>query len=840
MSRHTHNFRKLPHLLLAGFIFSTTAQAQLTNGLLNYWPLEGDATDVAATTPDTAGVTADNGTINGGVTFVDNTDPAADGLGTGFGMAASFSGTTGDNITMADSAASAAGGVADDIDRTGSDMTVSVWFDVATWSTGWQAVLSHGEGTDYRIARNRSRNTIAGVAGTGDMQPGTSVSAASGWHHVVLTTVNGGDSIMYIDGVEVSRNTVGAAIAASDANNNVLCIGCNPDTGREFNGNIDDIGMWGRALSSTEVKNIYDAGIAGNSLASLFDNGDDDNDGLPNIWEDKFGLDPNSDVGDDGALGDPDGDTLSNFEEFSNTETSPIDKDSDDDNLDDNIETNTGIFNSPTNTGTDPNNPDTDGDTLNDDIESGSGTFVDATNTGSDPNKADTDEDTMPDIYEVDNGLNPNVDDSTSDLDGDLVDNLTEFTNGTDPNNVDSDGDNLNDNVETNTGIFVNKDTDTGTDPLDADSDKDSLLDNHETGNGTFNSETDTGTNPNLGDTDGDGTSDGAEIAAGRNPHVADGLTGGLGQRLVAYWNFDNNLDDIGHNLAGESVVADNGAFTGPETDVFYAADGEGKFGSSALELNGAAGWVTVPASLDTLREAENAVTVSAWAKVPAFTAKWQSLISHGEGAQWRMARSNATTGVAWAGGAGDLSGGELADGEWHHIVGISDPDDFSTKLYVDGVLIATGAAPEIVDAGNAMTPADLFIGSNPQGANREWNGQIDDVAIWGRALTEEEVLSIWAEGNGVSIENLLGGDGPPVITDITYDSDTDEFTLTWTSKVGINYYIYSSSDLIEFSNEVADDIAGEPGSTTSIIANPEPGLDKLFIQVEEGPRPVE
>ncbi|MDB4626957.1 hypothetical protein OAE11_01825, partial [Akkermansiaceae bacterium] len=182
MSTHTRNFRKLPHLLLTGFIFSTTAQAQLTDGLLNYWPLEGDATDVAATTPDTAGVTADNGTINGEVTFVDNTDPAADGLGAGFGMAASFSGTTGDNITMADSAASAAGGVADDIDRTGSDMTVSVWFDVATWSTGWQAVLSHGEGTDYRIARNRSRNTIAGVAGTGDMQPGTSVSAASGWH----------------------------------------------------------------------------------------------------------------------------------------------------------------------------------------------------------------------------------------------------------------------------------------------------------------------------------------------------------------------------------------------------------------------------------------------------------------------------------------------------------------------------------------------------------------------------------------------------------------------------------------------------------------------------------
>ncbi|MDB4354049.1 hypothetical protein N9Z02_01965, partial [Akkermansiaceae bacterium] len=831
--------KKLPLLLLAGCISSTTAHAQLTDGLLNYWPLEGDAADVAATTADTASTTADDGTINGGVTFVDNTDPGADGLGAGFGMAANFSGTTGDNITMLDGPGSDAGGVANDIDRTASDMSLSVWFKVTGWSTGWQAIVSHGEGTDYRIARNRSRNQIAGVAGTGDHQPtAVTISPTTGWHHVVLTTVDGGDSIMYIDGVEVST-IAGAAIAASTGdgqNNNVLCIGCNPDNGREFNGLIDDIGMWDRALTVTEVQSIYDTGVAGSSLASLLDNSDDDNDGLPNIWETDNGLDPNDPTGINGATGDFDSDNVDNITEFTNG-TNPDNPDSDGDTLTDDVETNTDIFNGPTDTGTDPLSKDSDGDGLDDNIEDGSGTFVSATMTGSDPNSTDSDLDTMPDIYEVNNMLDPNVDDGALDADSDLVTNLTEFTNGTDPNDTDSDDDTLTDNVETNTGFFVSA-TDTGTDPLDTDSDNDLLLDNHETGTGTFNSATDTGSNPVLGDTDDDGTSDGAEVVATRDPNVVDGLTSGLGQRLVAYWNFDNNLDDIAHTLAGESAVADNGVFTGSEFDAFYAT--EGKFGDSALEQNGGAGWVTVPASVDTLREAENAVTVSVWAKVPAFSANWQALISHGEGAQWRLARSNATTGVAWAGGAGDLSGGDLSDGEWHHIVGISDPDNFTTSLYVDGVLITSGAAPAINNAGNDVT-TDLFIGSNPQSTNREWNGQIDDVAVWGRALTEEEVLSIWADGNGESIESILGGSGPPEFTTTSFNPNAGagangEFTLTWKSKAGQEYFLYSSTDLNDFTNEVADGIVGEAGTTSYTFDNPEPGLDKLFFRVATEP----
>ena len=45
---------------------------------------------------------------------------------------------------------------------------------------------------------------------------------------------------------------------------------------------------------------------------------DSDNDGLPDGWEWQYGLDPNdgSSLGSNGASGDPDGDSMSNLQEY--------------------------------------------------------------------------------------------------------------------------------------------------------------------------------------------------------------------------------------------------------------------------------------------------------------------------------------------------------------------------------------------------------------------------------------------------------------------------------------------------------------------------------------------
>ncbi|MEZ5324962.1 MAG: LamG-like jellyroll fold domain-containing protein [Verrucomicrobiales bacterium] len=123
---------------------------------------------------------------------------------------------------------------------------------------------------------------------------------------------------------------------------------------------------------------------------------DEDNDGMPDSYEESNGL--NTSV--DDAAGDLDGDTVSNVEEFLNA-TNPQVKDTDSDGLEDNVETGTGIFVSAMDTGTDPLSTDTDGDGLPDLAESGTGTFVSATDTGTDPNKIDTDGDGFDDAKEI-------------------------------------------------------------------------------------------------------------------------------------------------------------------------------------------------------------------------------------------------------------------------------------------------------------------------------------------------------------------------------------------------------------------------------------------------------
>ena len=134
----------------------------------------------------------------------------------------------------------------------------------------------------------------------------------------------------------------------------------------------------------------------------------------------------------------------------------------------------------------------------------------------------DTDEDGLPDTYEE--RLADNLDDlngsasgpgpgsGTGDFDGDGISDIDEYEETrTDPTKVDTDDDGLNDNVETDTGEYVNINN-TGTNPRKTDSDNDGLNDGIETNSGIFVSENDRGTDPNNMDSDGDGVKDGIDI----------------------------------------------------------------------------------------------------------------------------------------------------------------------------------------------------------------------------------------------------------------------------------------------------------------------------------------
>ncbi len=83
----------------------------------------------------------------------------------------------------------------------------------------------------------------------------------------------------------------------------------------------------------------------------------------------------------------------------------------------------------------------------------------------------------------------------------------------------------------------------------------------------------------------------------------------------------------------------------------------------------------------------------------------------------------------------------------WHHVAGTFDGS--SQKVYLDGVLVASGvnASPIIYEPGSIPLTigADLTAGS----ANHFFEGQIDEPAFYNRALSEAEIQSVFNAGGG-------------------------------------------------------------------------------------------
>lgn len=77
------------------------------------------------------------------------------------------------------------------------------------------------------------------------------------WHHLVYT-YDGVQSVIYIDGVNISARTFASGVI-DNCPGSPLLIG-RGWSGYQFNGFIDDIAIWNRPLTSTEVANIYGSG----------------------------------------------------------------------------------------------------------------------------------------------------------------------------------------------------------------------------------------------------------------------------------------------------------------------------------------------------------------------------------------------------------------------------------------------------------------------------------------------------------------------------------------------------------------------------------------------------
>lgn len=93
--------------------------------------------------------------------------------------------------------------------------------------------------------------------------------------------------------------------------------------------------------------------------------------------------------------------------------------------------------------------------------------------------------------------------------------------------------------------------------------------------------------------------------------------------------------------------------------------------------------------------------------------------------------------------------------GEWSQVVGVWNSDNGDFKIYVNGVLETTDSYPgDVLQASDQ--PLRIGAGSNATG---EMLGMVNNVAIWHTALSDEEVLTHFNNGNPYNL--ILDGPKP-------------------------------------------------------------------------------
>jgi len=200
---------------------------------------------------------------------------------------------------------------------------------------------------------------------------------------------------------------------------------------------------------------------------------------------------------------------------------------------------------------------------------------------------------------------------------------------------------------------------------------------------------------------------------------------------LQAHYEFEGNTNDSSGN-ARHGTAAGNPIF------------GAGRIGQ-AIGLDGLGDYVNIDGYKGVL--GSSAITVTAWIKTDSTDTG--VIVGWGTGVGGQRFGFRVDVGrlrIEHHGGniQGDTS---VNDGAWHHVavtvqenVTISYPD---VILYLDGQDDTRPTTDP--DLFNITAAEDVSIGRRPSADDRYFIGQIDDVRIYDRALTQEEVT--WLAG---------------------------------------------------------------------------------------------
>jgi hypothetical protein len=222
---------------------SSYSSLVLAAGPTGYWRLGDSGSTAADAGPNgLAGSYVGNPTRGLAGALVGDPDKAA-----GFG-------TSSDAVNVPDNAL---------LDLGDGPFSYELWFALDAYTGTDQMILNRGSNAPNIALDYATHRLMLSKGGFGGLVIGsTSIAANGAWHHIVITrsAAGAGNTKIYLDGVAETITNLAASVTFAN-NNEVLAFGRKTlDTVERAAGRLDEIAVYRRVLSASEVADHYAAG----------------------------------------------------------------------------------------------------------------------------------------------------------------------------------------------------------------------------------------------------------------------------------------------------------------------------------------------------------------------------------------------------------------------------------------------------------------------------------------------------------------------------------------------------------------------------------------------------
>jgi hypothetical protein len=253
-----------------------------------------------------------------------------------------------------------------------------------------------------------------------------------------------------------------------------------------------------------------------------------------------------------------------------------------------------------------------------------------------------------------------------------------------------------------------------------------------------------------------------------------------LPEGLVAYWPMSEGAGSTFEDLG---PYARTGSLHGASWDPAGKLDSALEFSSSSDHADVGSWSVT-----------SGAITISAWFNADTFTVGDARIVSKATGQEvedhWFMLSTISDSDMTLrfrlkAGGSTATlvaDSGSITAGTWTH--GVAVYNGGTMKLYLNGTEVGAMTKSGLLDVDDSV---DIYIGNNPVD-NKPFDGSVDEVRIYDRALTETEI-------------QMLADEAPPppyavTLTDLLMQAD--RFEIRYPSQDGVLYRLQWSQDITQ------------------------------------------